>query len=348
MALAPNGDLYIADSGNHRIIRVNISGFAFRIAGQTSLPAFAGDGGPSVSASLNNPTGLTFDDNGDLFVADQGNHRIRKIDFGTNDITTFAGDGTTGVLNAPSAIAFGESGDLWIIESGANALSKRNSSNVISQAITGLTTPNGLTIDGAGNIYYSNSGGHQVFKIGAASQTSTVLVGTGGAGFGGDGGLGSSAQINSPQGLAVGTSGHLYIADYGNNRVRKVLGVAESTPGVFVTSASPDAADPSVSIDANIVLNFNHAMNAPYNGSIVVHGSLSGVRSGVVTGGTTNVLTFDPVNDFLPGEEIHVSATSALTDTGSVALGKPEVWTFTANTGDGPANFNDVTLDYVT
>ena len=152
---------------------------------------FGGDGGAAVAAQLNLPHSVAVDGSGNLYIADWGNHRIRKVD-SAGVITTVAGSGTAG---------FG--GD------GGAAVAAR------------LSLPTGVAVDGAGNLYIADWGNHRIRKVNSAGVITTV-VGDGTAGFGGDGGAAAAAQLNSPRGVAPAGSGNLYIADTGNNRIRKL------------------------------------------------------------------------------------------------------------------------------
>jgi PKD repeat protein len=177
------------------------------IAGVGTI-GFSGDGGQATSAQLNRPRGVAIDAQGNVYVANEGAHRVRKVSSGV--ITTVAG---TGVL--------GYSGD------GGQATSAQ------------LNGPVGVAVDGQGNIYIADRDNNRIRKV-SAGIISTV-AGNGTAGYSGDGGQATSAQINSPYGIAVDAQGNLYIADYGNNRVRKVSGGIISTiAGTGVAGYSGD------------------------------------------------------------------------------------------------------------
>ncbi|MEU5050315.1 RICIN domain-containing protein [Streptomyces sp. NPDC021096] len=190
VALDSAGILYIADYGNHRIRKISTDGKISTVAG-TGSGGFAGDGGPALSAQLNYPYGVTIDGAGDLYIADHNNHRVRKV-AADGKISTLAGTGTAGF-----------SGDDGL------ATAAR------------LNTPLGVAVDSTGDLYIADYNNHRVRKVAADGKISTV-AGTGSAGFGGDGGPAASAQLNYPLGLAVDCVDTLYIADYVNNRVRRV------------------------------------------------------------------------------------------------------------------------------
>ena len=184
------GNLYVTDGANHRVRRIDPAGVITTIAG-TGLSGFSGDGGSAVLARLSDPTGVVVDTLGNVYVADAGNNRVRKID-SAGVITTLAGTGASGY-----------SGD------GGSAVQAQ------------LDMPSGLAVDASGNLYVADHGNHCVRRIDPAGVVTTV-AGTGVSGYSGDGGPASAAQLASPVGLAVDLRGNLYIADSANRRVRKV------------------------------------------------------------------------------------------------------------------------------
>jgi sugar lactone lactonase YvrE len=190
-------NLYLADTGNCRVRRINAStGYVSTVAGSGGTGPvcgpFGGDNGPATEATLNAPGDVAVDSHGNLFIADTGNARIRKVDANTGIITTLAGGG---------ALAAGSDG--------GPATSAK------------LVSPAGLAVDGSGNVFFSDNGDNRVRRVNAGGIISTV-AGTGAAGFGGDGGPATAALLNHPAGLALDSMGNLYIADNGNNRVRRV------------------------------------------------------------------------------------------------------------------------------
>jgi len=212
------GNLYISDSDNNRIRQVTPDGRINTFAG-TGAGAYNGDNRSASSASLRNPAALAFDANGNLYVADSGNCRVRRIDT-RGTISTVAGSGTVA-----SNGTCGDAGD------GLPATSAQ-------------LQPFGLAFDGAGNLYISDQMANRVRKVSPAG-TITPYAGNGSAGSGGDGGLATQAQLNAPGHLAVDAAGSVYIADTNNHRVRKVVGqqtiinvVGTQTSGGSGTSAS--------------------------------------------------------------------------------------------------------------
>ena len=153
---------------------------------------YSGDGGAANAAMLNNPIGVYEDLHGNIYIADEGNNRIRKVNSTTGIISTVAGNGVSGYT-----------GDYGM-----------------ATAAT-LNAPYGVAVDGIGNIYIADHGNNVIRKVNTSGIITTV-VGTGVTGFSGDGGPATSAQITTPSAVTVDAYGNIYIADYGNSCVRKV------------------------------------------------------------------------------------------------------------------------------
>lgn len=156
-------------------------------------PTFAGDSGPATSASIRLPEGVTTDSSGNVYIADTGNNRIRKVTASTGYISTVAGNGTSGYTGDGAAATSAE-----------------------------LNSPRGVAVDGAGNIYIADTGNSVVRKVTASTGYISTVAGNGTAGATGDGGPATSAELQTPIYLALDGSGNLFITDRANNRVRKV------------------------------------------------------------------------------------------------------------------------------
>ena len=255
MAPDGSGNLYIADTANHRIRKVDSSGNISTVAGGGPLE----DGGAAVAARLWSPSDVALDGSGNLYIADRDNHRIRKVDSSGN-ISTVAGTGTSGFsgdgaaagaaqLHFPSGVALDGSGNLYIVDRGNQRIRKIAtvpgfsagilSSGVISTVAGSSTTsgyggdgaaataarlsiPEGVALDGSGNLYIADFGNQRIRKVDASSGNISTVAGTGTSGFSGDGAAATAAQLNFPRGVALDGSGNLYIADTANHRIRKV------------------------------------------------------------------------------------------------------------------------------
>ncbi|HEV3200414.1 MAG TPA: hypothetical protein VGZ73_21060 [Bryobacteraceae bacterium] len=250
------GNLYIADTANAVIRQVTAAGVINTFAGTTAV-GFAGDGAAALKAALLAPLSVAVDASGNVYIVESGDSRVRKVDTKLN-INTIVGTGTSGFggdgsdatkaqINSPTGIAVDSSGNLYIADflnlrvrkvSSSGSISTVAGNGVLSfsgdggQALNAqMNVPQGVAADAAGNVYVSDTGNNVVRKV-AKNGVITTIAGTGTPGNGGDGGAGPSAQLNSPMGLAVDSSGNLYIADSQNAKIRKV-----STSGAISTVA---------------------------------------------------------------------------------------------------------------
>jgi sugar lactone lactonase YvrE len=238
------GNIYIADTHNHRIRKVS-GGTITTIAG-TGIAGFSGDNGSAVSATLNNPTALALDSNGNLYITDTDNHRIRKI-AGTAISTVagsgeqfFSGDGaaaTAAGLDSPNGVAVDAVGNIYIGDTRNQRIRVVNPSGIIStlagngsKAYAGdggaasgasLARPRGLSMDAQGNIYFADSDNHAIRLI-ANTGTITTVAGNGSQGFSGDGGAATSATLDTPRAPAVQAAGVFALSDTNNNLIREV------------------------------------------------------------------------------------------------------------------------------
>jgi len=255
IAIGADGSLYIADYGGV-VRRVGTDGNITTVAGSGSS-GFNGDGGPAKQARLNYPTGVAIGSDGSIYIADQNNHRVRRV--GTDgNITTVAGNGIWGFSGDgglatqaqfyyPTAIALGSDGSLYIADELNNRVRRVGSDGIITtvagSGIGGfsgdggpatqaqLFTPTGVAIGSDGSLYIADYSNNRVRRVGTDGIITTV-AGNGIGGFSGDGGPATQAQLSNPIGVGTGLDGSLYIADYQNHRVRRV-----GTDGIITTVA---------------------------------------------------------------------------------------------------------------
>jgi len=262
LAVDASGNLYIADRNNYSIRMVSTSGIITTVAGNGNC-CYGGDGGPATSALLYSPTGVAVDAASDLYIADYYGNRIRKV-AGSGTITTVAGNGSFGFagdggaatsagLAYPAGVAVDASGSLYVADFGNARIRKVTATGIIDTLVGGalgdgglgvfgvLNQPSGVASDNAENTYVADTYNHRVRMV-AANGTITTVAGTGVAGFSGDGGAATSAQLNGPQGVALDASGNLYIADSSNHRVRMVAanGTITTVAGTGVAGFSGD------------------------------------------------------------------------------------------------------------
>jgi trimeric autotransporter adhesin len=245
------GNLYISDGGAGVVRKVAPNGIITTFAGN-GTSGFGGDGGPATSAQLFNPTGIAVDGAGNVYICDTGNDRIRKIDAATGTINTIAGIGgnggfsgdngpaTAAQLNGPLYLAFDLAGNLNFTDFFNDRVRKITMSSGVITTVAGngtaatagdgglatsasLNGPQGVAIDTAGNLYISEAAGNVVREVAASTGDISTFAGNGTAGFFGDGGAATSAQLNDPYGLAFdATVDGLLISDANNNSVRLV------------------------------------------------------------------------------------------------------------------------------
>jgi sugar lactone lactonase YvrE len=245
------GNLFIADTYNNVIRKVDTNGIITTVAGNHKTGgSYGGDGNPATNASLSYPCGAVVDASGNLFIADTGNNIIRKVD--TNGIiTTVAGNYSTGgsyggaggpatdaSLNNPSAAAVDASGNLFIADTD-NQLIRKVDTNGIITTVAGngsygysgdggpatnasLNYPYGVAVDAFGNLLIADSGNNVIRKVDTGGFIATV-AGNGTQGYSGDNGMATNAGLNYPCGVAVDDSGNLFVADTGNNVIREVV-----------------------------------------------------------------------------------------------------------------------------
>ncbi|MGA2248150.1 MAG: immunoglobulin domain-containing protein, partial [Verrucomicrobiota bacterium] len=247
VAVDGSGNLFVADTYNNRIRKVDVHGVITTVAGDGNT-GYSGDGGAATNASLFYPTGVAVDNSGRLFVADIFNNRIRRV--GVNGlITTVAGNGSAGYsgdgglatnasLDTPSGVTVDSSGDLFIADTYNDSIREVDTNGIIStvdsdgspgySGASGLATsatlsyPASVVVDGSGNLFTADTGNNRIREINPGGIITTV-AGDGIAGYSGDGGVATNASLDASAGVAVDGSGNLFIADTDNNRIREVV-----------------------------------------------------------------------------------------------------------------------------
>jgi sugar lactone lactonase YvrE len=352
MVVDANGNLFISDIGNNRIRKVGADGIISTIAGN-GTPGYSGDGGAATNAELFNPEGVAVDATGNLFIADYSNSRIRKVD--TNGlISTVAGDGRQGyggdggvATNAefgPYGLAVDAVDKLFIGDANNNRVREVSSDGEITTvagdgagAGTGgyesyfsgdggpatnaeLNLPQGVAVvDATEDLFIADYANHRIRRVGADGVITTV-AGNGTGGYAGDGDAALKAELNFPIGVAVDASGNLFIADTGNECVRKVviLGptlvldhVGVGNAGAYeVVVSNPYGSVTSSVVNVTVVMpvvlsapqmamgetNFAFQLSGPAGGNYVLQTSTnllnwSSVSTSTITSGGTLTLT---------------------------------------------------------
>ena len=255
LALDAAGNLYFADTANNRVRKISPDGSIVTVAG-IGTAAFAGDFGPAASAALNAPMGVALDPDGNLYIADTGNNRVRFINaagmiytVAGNGNAAFFGDGAVAYnasLHAPQSVAVDTAYNLYIADTQDHRIRKVGVDGIIDtivgrgqgfggdggpSSLALLNLPSSITLDAAGNMYIADQGNNRIRKASVVGIITTV-AGNDGFGTLGDGGPATSAQLKAPQGVAVDRAGNLYISDAGQDRIRRV-----ATDGTISTIA---------------------------------------------------------------------------------------------------------------
>ncbi len=277
IALNNKGDLFISDRNYGVVRKLNTTtGIITTVAGIGHI-GYSGDGGPATAAALTHPMGLTFDNIGNMYIADVGSHVVRKIDtagiistIAGNDTAGYSGDGfaaTAAKLDSPIAVAIDARGRLYITDFWNNVIRKVDTGTITTYAgnkallpgFTGsnipatdarLNYPQGIAVDYKGNLFIADANNNVIRMVDTAGIITNV-VGNGSLGFGGDLGYVTGANLYNPYGVAVDYKGHIYIADANNQRVRKTYYATEgvnNTPTGLQVTARPNPFNNEVTI----------------------------------------------------------------------------------------------------
>ena len=244
------GHLYIADTLNHRVRRVDAATGVITTVAGLGQPRCFGDGGLAVEAGLNEPAALAVSDGGVLYIADQNNNRVRAVDLSTGVICTVAGTGTAayngdGVvatetgLAGPSGVALASDGTLFIADSFNGRIRAVDPVTGIIRTVVGdggeyryqgpdeppstsLSRPSGIALDEEGNLYFTDSDNHLVRRWDRITGRIERIAGVGVAHYGGDEGTALEASLSYPFGIVVDRAGRLLVADTFNHRIREI------------------------------------------------------------------------------------------------------------------------------
>ncbi len=366
-ALDGQGNLYFADSYNNVVVRLSPNGTLILVAGN-SHAGFSGDGGPANAAALNFPTGVAVDSAGNLYIADAGNYRIRKVSGGT--ITTVAGSGGAGFygdggpapsagFNRPIGIALDSAGNLYVADDANGRIRKVSGGTITTVAGGGsqglgdggpatsasLAHPQAVAVDSAGNLYIAE--GRRIREV--SGGTITTVAGNGNCCFSGDGGPAIDAEFNDPAGVAVDLSGNLYIADSGNNRVREVSGgiittlVGNGTDGFSGDGGTPARASlngpDGVAVDAAgelfIADSYNERIRKVSGGVIT---TVAGTGGGTFWGDGGTAASAGLLNPH--GVAVDLTGNLYIADYGNNRVRKVSGGTITTVAGNGVAGFS--------
>ena len=246
-----HGNLYLADSNNNRIRRVDfVTGTISTVAGNGTA-GYSGDGGLATAAMISSPGGVALDGAGNLYFADSNNDVIRRVDAVSGFISTvagmpgskgYAGNGalaTSAKLSTPEGVALDGAGDLFIADTGNSAIREVSATTGFISTVAGtgipgfnsdgilavnaeLNGPSSLSLGPDGSLYIADTTNQRIRMVTAATSMITTIAGTGNQGYSGDGGLATVAMLNAPAAVLLDPAGNIYVADSGNNRIREI------------------------------------------------------------------------------------------------------------------------------
>jgi sugar lactone lactonase YvrE len=283
------------------ILSKSMSSFIYTIAGNNSW-GYAGDGGPATAASLNAPWATVMDSSGNLYISDTGNNQVRRVDAKTGTITTIVGTGIAGYsgdngpassaqISNPAGLAMDSAGNLYIADSGNSLVRMVAAGTGIITTYAGnahaytlgdggpatsayLYHPTGIALDSAGNLYIATLA-NRIRKVTASTGIITTVAGNGMAGYWGDTGSATNAELSSPEGIAVDSAGNLYIADTQNDVIREVTastGVINTVAGFWYNRLSALQTNGFLSGDGGLAT--NALLNLPYGVAVDGAGNL--------------------------------------------------------------------------
>lgn len=251
VAVADDGTVYIADTWNHCIRRVDPHTAVISTIAGTGQAKWSGDGGPAENAALNEPVALTLDGRGRLYVADQSNNRVRRIDLTSGLMTTVVGTGESGyngdgalgtetALAGPSGLAVGRDGSLYVADTFNGRIRKFDARTETVETVVGgtgefqfvpgeneaspnLSRPYAIALHPDGRLFITDTDHHLIRIWDFQKREMSLLAGNGKAEFSGDGRNPPDGSLNYPFGVALDSHGHVYIADTFNHRIRVVV-----------------------------------------------------------------------------------------------------------------------------
>jgi sugar lactone lactonase YvrE len=262
LALDASSDLYIADTSNHHIRKLNLTTSIITTIAGNGTQGYSGDSGPATLAAIDSPTGIAVDASNNLYLADTHNHRVRKIAATTGIITTIAGTGSPGF-----------SGD------------------TAAATAANLALPHGLTADSAGNLYLADTANHRIRRIDATTGIITTVVGDGTQAFAGDNGPPTAASLDSPTATTLSPASNLTLSDTGNERIRQVVTQPASTTITTIAGLGPTTSG-ALSLTAPPVIVYGTGQITASLSTTPATGSVTFLET---TNGTTKTLGSSPL-----------------------------------------------------
>jgi sugar lactone lactonase YvrE len=388
IALNGSGNVaYVADSVNNVIRKIVLSSGAVSTVAGNGSSGLGGDGGPATAAIFNTPTGVAVDGSGNLYIADQGNNLIRRVDAATQIVSTVAGGGTmasgadqlgdggpatSAILYGPQSVTLDPAGNLYIADAFHNLVRMVNAANGTITVVAGggtsagtdgfgdggaatsakLSNPSGVALDSAGNLYIADTGYSLIRRIDMTTGVITATVGNGNSGYSGDDGLATDATLSSPQGVVIDAANNIFVADYGNSAIRQIRAATQKiftlagkgSTGYYGDGGNPTAAfltnPSSLAVDEN-----GNLYIADYGNNVIRAVSYAAVPmtfSGQPVGAVSPSQVVTPIN--IGNETLTLSAISSAANFQQVTSGSADCITNSALT---PGSACDVAVSFV-
>jgi sugar lactone lactonase YvrE len=378
LALDSAGNLYVSDTHNHRIRRIDASTSIITTIAGTGTPGFSGDNAAATAAQLNLPTALAFDSSNNLYVADTSNHLIRKITASTNIITTIVGNGTQGfsgdsgpaiaaAIDSPTGIALDFLNNLYLADTHNHRIRRIDTSTGIITTIAGtgvlgysgdsaaaatatLALPHGLTIDPAGNLYVADTANHRIRRIDASTGIITTIAGNGTQAFAGDNAPAITASLDSPRSTALSPTILVTLSDTDNQRIRQLTAAPASSTTIqtiagigLTTPGALTLTAPSVIAYGTGQLTATLASTTPATGLITFFDTTAAATTTIGTASLASNTAIFPTSS-LPSGIHNITATYAGDQTHLAA--QTSTFSFTIAPQQLTASLTPVTLLY--
>lgn len=296
----PDNAIYICDTGNHRVRRVDPVTHRITTVAGTGQAGYTGDGTAATDATLNEPYEVRFDHAGNMYFVEMQNHVVRRVDRETGKISTVAGNGEIGfsgddgpavdaTFHRPHSIQFGPDRNLYVCDIGNHRIRKIDMHSGIVSTIAGngkkmapedgarfstqpINGPRAIDFDASGNMWLATREGNQVFRLDMTKGTIHHVAGTGKSGFTGNGGPAKLATLSGPKGISIGPDGNIYLADTESHSVR-MINLATGT--LELIAGTGKAGDGPIGNALDCKMNRLHGIFVDRDGAIFVGDTLT-------------------------------------------------------------------------
>jgi len=362
LAIDSAGNVYIGDTGNARLRKVRPSGDIVTIAGGNGWGG-EGDGLGPTSAQVKDINGIALDAEGNIYLADTGNNRIRKIMKDGSTIERFAGTAASGAgadairavlsaINSPHGVVVGKDGSIYFSDT-SNHRVRRVLPNLTVETVAGtgapgyfgdggaarsarLNNPRGLAMDAEGNLYIADTDNHRIRNVNSGGFIRTIAgTGVGGWRDSDDGGAAISAQLWFPTGVALDSRGNIYVADQSNHRIRRLTADISNTQ-LTIAGGNNQSASTGAKLPVPLAVRLTNRAGAPVAGvsiSFVITRGLAQLSAGSAVTNADGVASVTITLGAIPGD-VAVSASASgvlpvqfqLTTLGAVVTGQPRIF----------------------